>query len=369
MSLGRLEPAPFSTLQASRICIIKPSSLGDIVQALPVLAALRERFPRARLSWVANRAYAPLLRPISLLDEVIEFDRDKYRPPGIESARAFVAFLSSLAERKFDLAIDLQGLMRSGIMAWGTRAARRIGLASAREGASLFYSDIVDDLPLEQGAVPRYWRLVQAFGAGALEKSYPLELSREERRWASDRLAGLPRPILGINAGARWETKRWPAERFAQAARALGPEFGGSFVVLGGPGEEAVANAVVQRLAGSVINLCGQTSLRQLAAVLESCDALLTNDSGPMHLAAAVGIRVVAIFTCTSPERAGPFGTGHQIVQTSIDCRASYLKCCDRMDCMKELTSDRVAPVLVELLSTNSSRAVSAVESIRREAA
>jgi lipopolysaccharide heptosyltransferase I len=364
---NRLQPAPFSTIQASRICIVKPSALGDVVQSLPVLAALRHRFPRAHIAWLVNRSYAPLLRPVSLLDEIIEFDREKYRGGGIGTVRSYLDFMASLAEHRFDLCIDLQGLLRSGSMAWATRATRRIGLASAREGANWFYSDIVDDLPIEQGAIDRYWRVVEALGAGHLPKEFPLQISRDERDWAADTLADLPRPIIGINPGSRWETKRWPAGHFAETYQSLAPQRKGGYLLVGGPGEESVAAAVESELDGQGLNLAGKTSLRQLAALLEQCDVVLTNDSGPMHLAAAVGTRTVAIFTCTSPVRAGAFGEGHRIAQTSVSCRASYIKKCDRMDCMHELTSDKVLPILNQALAASDAPSISCM--YRRHAA
>ncbi|MFO0946678.1 MAG: lipopolysaccharide heptosyltransferase II [Planctomycetota bacterium] len=354
--MNRLAPAPFSTLDANRICIIKPSSLGDVVQALPILSALRTRFPHAHIAWLVNRSYASLLRPIRMLDEVIEFDRERFREGGLVALKGYFDFLADLADRKFELTIDLQGLLRSGSMSWATRAPKRFGLASAREGASFFYTYVVDDLPVEQGAVQRYWKLASAFGVGHLPKEFPLDLTAVERSWASEQLKRLRRPIVAINAGARWETKRWPAERFAEVARRAGSATVASYVLVGGPGEEPIAEEVRQGLPADAVNLCGKTSLRHLAAILEQCDLVLTNDSGPMHLAAAVGTRTVSIFTCTSPERAGPFGWGHRIVQTNVPCKASYIKQCDRMDCMKDVTVDSVLPVLTDAIHCLPSR-------------
>jgi lipopolysaccharide heptosyltransferase I len=329
--------------------LLKPSSLGDIAQTLPVLAALRRRFPRAKISWVVNKSYASLLRPIPQLDEVIEFDRDSFRRQGFHAVFPSVDFLKSLAQRRFDLVIDLQGLFRSGAMAWATRATHRIGLASAREGSALFYTDVVDDLPLQQNAVERYWKVIEAFGMGESVKEFPLGLSIEERAWARSTLADLPRPILAIHAGARWATKRWPADRFAEAADAS-LAGSGSVLLVGGPGDEPIAEEIKGRLHRTVRDLTGKTNLRQLVAILEQVDLLLTNDSGPMHLAAALGTPTVSLFTCTDPNRAAPFGAGHRHLQTTVACKASYLKQCSRMDCMRDLTTDKLLPILQQSL-------------------
>lgn len=342
----RLQPAPLSTFSARRICVIKPSSLGDIVQSLPILAVLRHRFPRARISWIANKPYVSFLSAIPQIDEVIPFDRELLKRSRWAVWKPIVQFGRDLARRRFDLAIDLQGLLRSGLMCWMTGAPKRLGLTSAREGSSFFYTDLADDLPRDQLAVDRYWKVAELFGVGHLEKEFPLGLTSEERAWAREAVSGLQRPLLGINAGARWVTKRWPASSFAESAnRALGGRPGNA-VLLGGPGEEEMATEVQNKLTMPSRNFCGKLTLRQLAALLEQCDRVLTNDSGPMHLAAALGVPTVSLFTCTIPERAGAFGEGHRVAQTEVGCRGSYVKECDRLDCMKDLTVDKLLPIL-----------------------
>lgn len=338
----KLVPGTLATLDARRICVVKPSSLGDIVQSLPILPALRNRFPYAQISWISNRVYAPLLEPISLLDQVIRFDRSQFGGNWWTGLQSWRQFSRELADQRFDLVLDLQGLLRTGLMCWASGASTRVGLRSSREGACLFHNLILDDGPLETNAIDRYWTIVKALGMGNFPRSYPLELSAEERAWATAKLSALPRPLLAINAGARWVTKRWPADRFADAANSALADVRGSVVLLGAPGEEAIANEVNSQLKRPALNLCGKTKLRQLAAVLESCDALLTNDTGPMHLAAAVDCPTVSIFTCTSPQRAAPVGEQHKVVQTCVACKASYLKTCSRMDCMRDLTTERV---------------------------
>jgi lipopolysaccharide heptosyltransferase I len=347
---ARLLPARFSTIDARRICLIKPSALGDVVQTLPVLAALRYRFPYAQIAWVVNSAYADLLRPIRRLDRVIEFPRHEFSRLTLGAVAVWRRFLRRMRREEFDIAIDLQGLWRSGWMCGATGARLRIGLESAREGAWWFYNATVDDCAIDSAAL-RYWTVAQAFGVGHLSPAFPLDLSEAERAWARGRLAGLCRPRLAISPGARWVTKRWPAPQFAAVAgQSLGLGVR-SVVLVGGPDDRSTASQIVGQIPqASTLDLCGQTTLRELAAILEQCDVLLTNDSGPMHLAAAVGTRCVAIFTCTKPERAAPFGPGHRVVQTEVSCRGSYLKQCDRLDCMRELNCDRVAPAVIQAI-------------------
>lgn len=337
---------PLDQIDAKRICLIKPSALGDVVQALPVLSALRSRFPNAHIAWVVNRSYADLLAGHPHLNEVIPFDRGRARPWAPAAWRSMRELCDSLRNRRFDLVCDLQGLFRSGLMSWAARAPRRIGLGDAREGARLFYTDIVTIPEENMSAVDRYWLVAEAMGTGAIAKQFVLHLDAADREWADRQLRGLSGLRVAIHAGARWMTKRWPAEHFVEIARRLDREFAASLVLVGGPEEADAANRIAAAAPGRCVNLVGKTSLKQLAAVLSRVHLLFTNDSGPMHLAAALGTHVAAIFTCTSPERARPYGSGHLTLATDVWCAASYLKKCSRLDCMSELTPDRVWPAL-----------------------
>lgn len=325
-----------------RVCLIKPSALGDIVQSLPVLAALRARWPDAHLAWVVSRPLAGLLATHPDLDEVIVFDR---RARGIGRLQAPWTLWRQLRGGRFDLAIDLQGLLRSGLMTRATGAARRVGFADAREGAAWAYTDRVP-IPREpHSAVLRYWRLAQAVGCEGSPPAPRLGIGERERQFAATALAGLARPILAVHPGAAWPTKRWPLASFAALARRAQAERGASIVLLAGPGEGELARAIAAQL-DQATNLAEQTNLLELAAVLAASDVFVGGDTGPMHLAAAVGTRVVALFTCTDPRRAGPYGAGHRVVATTVDCRESYLKRCNWLGCMHELTPTRVWPAL-----------------------
>jgi lipopolysaccharide heptosyltransferase I len=336
-------------INAKRVALIKPSALGDIVHALPVLSALRVRFPRAHITWIVNEAYEPLLEGHPDLDATLAFDRNG-------GASDFVRFLGRIRRQRFDLVIDLQGLLRSGLMAWLSGARRRIGLFSAREGARWAYTDVLAALGGKgQGdfhAVDRYWLVAEALGVGNLPKQFVVPIQERDRTWTLDRLSGWQRPWLMMNLGTRWETKRWPVRHFVELARRSTAKVGGSIILVGSEGEARLAGAFVQELPQQTLNLTGATTLGQLAAVLEQAELMVSNDSGPLHLAAALGRPVVAPFTCTSPVRTGPYGQAGGAVATRLWCAASYLKTCSRMECMTELTPDRLWPVLEHHLKT-----------------
>lgn len=333
-----------------RIALIKPSALGDVLNALPVLAALRQRFPESHIAWVVNEAYAPLLRPHPDLNEVIAFARGSYRRSWLTGGLRFAGFLGDLRRRHFDLVLDLQGLLRSGLMALATGAPVRLGLASAREGARWCYTHRIEDRDGVLHAVDRCWRMAEALGIGSA-KRFDLPVEASEQRWACATLAGYPRPWIAVGAGARWLTKRWPPEHFATLLRAAQAEFGGTAVFIGAPDEVEVARRTAAAIAGPVCDLTGRTSLPQLAAVLAETDVLLANDTGPLHLAVALGRPVVAPYTCTQVARNGPYGQFMHAVESSVWCRGSYRKRCGRLECMAELTPARLWPLLYGALS------------------
>ena len=357
---GRSLP-PLSEIDARRIVLLKPSSLGDVVHCLPVLTALRRRFPLAHIRWVVNQTYAELLHGHPDLDEVLTIDRESARRGLWRGARSFVALTEQVRRLRPDLVIDLQGLFRTGMLARVSGAARRVGLGTAREGAAWFYTDVVPvPDPQNVHAVDRLWHVAEAFGAGDGPKRFRLVLSEESRRWAGERLADLPRPWLAVGVGARWRTKRWPAAHFAALVRQAQDQFGGTVVFVGGRDETAAANLVAAKLVGPTLNFTGRTTLSRLTALLSEADVMVANDTGPLHLAAALGRPVVAPYTCTKVLLTGPYGAQAGAVETRVWCAGSRVKRCRRMECMTELTPDRLWPRLEEVLRTWETRKRSA---------
>ncbi|WP_169979203.1 glycosyltransferase family 9 protein [Tautonia rosea] len=337
-------------LSPRRVCLIKPSALGDVIHALPVLATLRDRWPSAHFSWVINRGLVGLVEGNPALDDVIPFDRARagLGPRGLATtSRLFV----DLRRRGFDVTIDLQGLFRSGLMTFATAAPVRIGRADAREGASVFYTHQVASDATH--AVDRLLDVALALGAERVLPRFNLAIREEDRQWAETALAGVPRPLLVLNPGARWLTKRWPPRHFAEVARRAVARFGVGLVVVGAAEDRPLSTSIrreLEPLGIPVRDLTGQTSLMGLAAVMAKADLVLSNDTGPLHLAVASGARVIAIFTCTDPAKTGPYGPGAQVVRTGVWCAASCVRRCDRMECMTELSPDRVWQVVSRTL-------------------
>jgi lipopolysaccharide heptosyltransferase I len=353
--------APLRELDAQRIALLKPSALGDIIHSLPVLTALRHRFPQATITWIINRSYEPLLLGHPDLDETLPFDRAAARS-GLGSAlTTYVQFVQELRRRRFDVLIDLQGLLRSGLMALVSGARRRIGLSTAREGAPWCYTDIVRVADFNAlHAVDRYWRVAEDLGAGDGPRTFTIPINAAARSWAEETLHELPRPWIVLGVGSRWQTKRWLPEHFVSLTKQALERFGGSVLFVGSAEETPLAAVVGPQLESPHLDLTGRTTLPRLAALLSRCDVMVANDTGPLHLAAALGRPVVAPYTCTRNHLTGPYGAGAGVVETEVWCKGSYIKRCRRMECMTDLTPERLWPPLCEVLQTWESRARSA---------
>ncbi len=338
-------PIDWHRLEAQRIAIIKPSALGDVVQALPLLPALRRRFPASHITWVVQRELADLVTGHPDLDAVIRCDR---RP----TFSQVVTLARELSQGKFDLVFDLQGLLRSALMTVATRARHRIGLETAREGSHLATTHTIPGTMKGVPAHARYWRVAEALGVGDMPRRVMVQVPLSAKTAARTWLAGLPRPFIGVQWGAKWETKRWPVAGFADVLARAANTWGGTAVIVGAKADRAASEEMTQRIHAAapnaaVLDLTGRTTIKELAAVVSALDAMFSNDSGPLHLAAELGTPSLGVFTCTSAVRSGPPGEAHEFVSTKISCAAGYHKTCPHagehhLACHRALTAERV---------------------------
>lgn len=341
-------------IELKRIGLILPTSLGGVVQSMPLLPVLRERFPGARVSAIVNAEQANLCDNHSMLSSLVVYNRralfQEWRP-----------LIRNLQRQRFDGVFDLHGLLRTGVMSLITKAPVRVGIETAREGAHLAYTHMLPDSgPL----VPEYqrpWRIAEALGRGDLRQTGAVEIDSASEEWANVQLRRLNGIVLAVQPGAGWTTKRWPVEKFAVAACKAMRHYGCAVIVLGSEHEQPLATQFTDLMkkfipSRPVLNLAGKTNLMQLAALLSKVDCLLTNDSGPMHLAASFGTSVVAVFTCTSPAISGPPGPQHELVSSCVACHASYKKKCPKrgprhMACMEQLTTQQVCDPLFRVIA------------------
>ncbi len=348
-------------METKKILIIKPSAMGDVVQALPLLRTLRRAFPHAHIAWVVNRSCADVLSGHPHLDEVVPFDRRAWS--GVRNLLSASAGLTELVRglrrRKFDLALDLQGLFRSGLITLLSGASMRMGFADAREFATIGYNRTVHTPTRDMHAVDRYMLFARELGLPADgEPEFVLPMCRAEADWAEEFVAGLRAergPLVLVNPSARWATKRWPATRFAELIDSLVRVEGAVVVLTGSDQDRPVVERVRRMSAENSIDLVGKTSLKQLVALLRRSDMLVCNDSGPMHLAAALGTPVLAFFGPTSPVRTGPYGepTRCVVLRKELSCSPCYRRDCRRLRCLEAITSEEATEAAVNLLELN----------------
>jgi len=335
-----------------RILIIKPSSPGDILHALPVLRGLRRRYPDAHIAWLVASAFVDLVEKDAELNEVIPFDRKRFGRVGrsLTVTAEFVLFLRGLRRRRFDLVIDLQGLFRSGFIARATGAAVRIGPAEARELAGLFHTHRLPRRDRDAHAVEKNYALAEVLGFDDAPARFEQSIIDADRQAAAQLLkqAGfLPGERFAVLVPAtRWETKCWPAERFGLLARRLRDAQHIDSVLVGGPGDRALGEAAADASGGAAKNLCGTTTLRELAALIEKSAIVITADSTPMHMAAALDRPLVALFGPTSPNRTGPYERMGDVLRLDLDCAPCYFRklrqCPHAHACMQQLDVEQV---------------------------
>lgn len=316
-----------------RVLIIKPSAIGDVVHALPVLNLVRRAWPDAHIAWLVTPACAGLLDGHPQLNEVIRFERRRFgegwRSPA--AAMGLFRFARELRARQFDLVIDLQGLFRSGWLAWQTRAAVRVGFANAREMAPMFYTHRVPIETIEQHAIDRYLAITDALGCGREPVEFRFAITDADRGAVSSLLNGASRYAV-LLPGTNWETKRWPVEHFAALVQPLRERFGLQTVVAGAANDKTLAARIPH-----AIDLTGATSLRETVALLERAAIVVANDSGPMHIAAALGRPLVTPYGPTSPIRTGPYRRLDTVVRLDIPCSPCFSRRCSHQSCLRWL--------------------------------
>lgn len=335
-----------------RLLILKPSSLGDVVHALPVLRVLRRAFPTIDLWWWIDTAFRPLLDGDPDLTGTIPFDRR-----GLRRLAGWLPFLRSLQDlqrMRFDWVLDLQALARSGFVAWWARGRFTVGLDDPREGAPAFYDLAVSRPSPFTHAVDWYLEVPRRLGLKCDWDFAWLPVRQEaaasvQRRWnpAGNRW-------VALQPGARWNTKRWPVGHFAELVRELaGHDPGLRFALLGSPGERNLAQQIAEAAPSRCRVLAGETSLPEMVEWLRGATLLVTNDTGPLHVAVAVGTPVLALFGPTEPRRTGPYGQLDHVLQLDLDCIPCLRSTCRRshyLECLHGLSPRRVAARAIELL-------------------
>jgi heptosyltransferase-1 len=323
------------------ILLIKPSSLGDIVHAMPTCAAIRRTYPKARLTWLVKRQWASLVERIDGVDRVW---------PVKSTLKGWLSQVPALRTEGFDLVVDLQGLFRSAAIGWLGGSPLLVGFENGREGSPWFYSRRVPVPQSEMHAVDRYLLVAKAVGAAESDtpefrfRIPPTDYDEVDRLLIRSGVTP-GTSWVAMNVSARWPTKRWPAESFAEVADRMLQEGYGAVVMIGGSDERAEVAAVSGMMKTPAIDLAGATTVGLLPALLSKASLLITNDSGPMHVAAAVGTPVVALFGPTSAVRTGPYGVGHGVLTGKVPCSPCFSRTCHNtlpLECLRLVSPQQV---------------------------
>lgn len=292
--------------------MVRLSAIGDVIHTMPVACALRERFPRARLAWVVEQRAASLLQGHEAINDLIELPRGFLKsPPGVWRLR------QRLRALRPDVAIDVQGLSKSALVARLSGAPRRIGFdrPAGREISLWLNNELVR--PTATHVVDQYLELLRPLGVRQPTVRFQVPEMPSERETADQlvRQTGLEGGYAAMNAGAGWPSKRWPSERFASVARYLGESWHMPSLVLWSGGEERAWAEQIVAGSGGHARLAPPTNLRELAAVARRARLFVSSDTGPLHLAAAVGTPCVGLFGPWPAERNGPYGPKHLAIQ------------------------------------------------------
>jgi lipopolysaccharide heptosyltransferase I len=327
-----------------KILIVRLGALGDIVHTVPAAAALRRAFPAARIEWIVDARHAGFLELVTPIDRIVRVEK--------ASGPGWVALVRELRRSAYDVALDFQGLMKSAALARASGAGRAIGFSIGQlreKGARPFYSH-VERVDAGLHVVEKNLALLAGIGVFTTVVDFPLSAPPSAARdEVVEQAHG--RPVALINPGAAWPNKRWPPSRFAEVAVYLREARGLCPVLLWGPGEEPLARQVVNLSRGAAI-VAPATTTADLVALSGEAALMVSGDTGPLHIAAAVGTPIVAIFGPTNPARNGPWISEDITVSRFEGCRCHYQRRChDSSWCLNEVHAAEVAAAIQRRLS------------------
>ncbi|HEX9444357.1 MAG TPA: glycosyltransferase family 9 protein [Candidatus Binatia bacterium] len=325
-------------LAPKKILIVLHGSLGDVTRAIPLANLLRRGFPAARIAWSIEPAALPLVERHPAVDEVILFDRARWR-------HSLRPFLDRIRASRFDLVLDLQRHLKSGLISRWSGAPERVGFnrRDAKEMNWLFNNRSIPPAPERISKLNHYLNFAEYLGLNPSPVEWNFRLSSEEES-AAERLAReAGGPFAAYLVGGRWESKRWFPDQAAESAAEVKRRHGLAIVLLGGKEDADFAAAMERQSPERCLNLTGRTSLREVIGILRRAEVAVGPDSGLMHLSAAVGTPVVSLWGPTDPLRTGPFGYPELAVQGRAACAPCYLKRCPiGRVCMRSIRSEEV---------------------------
>ena len=322
-----------------KILIVLHGSIGDVTRALPLAKLLRQGFPRASLAWSVEPAAYPLLQGNLAIDEIIVFDRRYWW-------KNFGRFLANVRARHFDLVIDLQRHMKSGIVSWASGAPMRLGFhpADGKEGNRFFNNLYIERCGDGIAKLDHYLKFADYLGIPREPVEWEFSLTVEESDAVDRHLAQTSKAYAVLFAGTRWRSKQWFPFQIIECATLLQAEHDLDVILLGSAQDREVAKQATVSVKNRVLDLVGRTTLREAVGIIQRAKVAVGPDTGLMHIAAAVGTPVVSLWGPTDPTRAGPFGFGDLAIRGEAPCAPCQQKECSIGHmCMHSITSSMIA--------------------------
>ena len=333
-----MAPVDSTDSRHPRILTVLLGAIGDVVRAMPLAMRLRRGLPQAHLAWAVEPTAAPLLEGHAAIDELLIFRRDLGAP-------AFVRFLRTVRHGRFDLVLDLQRHLKSGVVSRSSGAPRRIGFhrSNTKEGNWLFNNEFIAPQRHWSSKLGQYLAFADRLGVATAPLEFGLRLTSQEDARVDALLAPVRGPFVAAFVGSSWPSRWWFVDRTAAVLRALAAGSGLGAVLIGAAGEEAIFAREVAAAVPGATNLAGKTTLRDLVGILGRARVSFGPDSGPMHIAAAVGTPVVSLWGATSPARSAPHGAADLALVGHVACQPCYLRRCPiGRICMEQISVEAV---------------------------
>lgn len=334
------------------ILIIKLSSIGDVVHALPFLEVMKQCYPDSKIDWLVEEEAFQVIMGHLAINRVIVSGRKRWQKDILNSLKFIktssdaIIFCKDVRLSSYDVVVDLQGLFRSGVLAAISRGKRKIGMSGGREGAWFFLKEPPVPVDYEQHAIDRYLKVASYLGCNTKNFKGEIPVFEEDKKLADSILGSYTgdKNIIAVNPMAKWKTKLWEADKFSKLASMLQKDLHCRIIFTGSEHDAPVIDDIINKMGSKdgITNLAGRTSLKELAYLYSRCSVLVCTDTGPMHIAASMGCRVVALFGPTAPLRTGPYGSGHKVIRSGMDCSPCFKKECDNTACMKNITVNEV---------------------------
>ncbi len=329
---------------APKVLIVKLSSFGDCLHVVPAVHEIKQAWPDATIHWLTQTEYASLIACVDPVDRVLTFNRRR-------ALRSIGQWWPAVRAETYEYVLDFQGLLKSAILTRLTKANRRVGPSYQREGARFAYHAVAGPRDLHRHAVDQALDTVRYLGITPGAPQFPLSFPAQPRTEA--------RPRVAYVATSRWPTKNVSPRWMAGVIGRVHQQVGGTAFLLGGAGEQALGEQMrAESGYAHVVNMCGKTNLVELGSLMREIDVLVTVDSGPMHLAAALGVPTVALFGPTDPTRTGPYGAAHHVIQnTDLSCVPCLSRTCRRPQrdhaCLRQLSIDPVVDAVCARCGTD----------------